>query len=103
MEARKSRAESGPHLRSPSTSGGDSVAFREGSWLQEVILCPTLPVMPAPSSVLCKLLKCHSSSPPCWRVPIAVQQMGEPRHRGGLCLNPDLYCEPIKCDLQVRS
>lgn len=29
VEGRESRAESGPHPRSPSTSGVDSVAFRE--------------------------------------------------------------------------
>lgn len=66
-------------------------------------MCPTLLVMPAPNLVFRKVSSNPTTAPSGWRVPLAVEQMGEPRHRGGLCLNPDIYCKPNKLDSQARS
>lgn len=74
-----------------------------GNWLQEVTLCPTLLVMPAPNLVFRKVSSNPTTAASGWRVPLAVEQMGEPRHGGGLCLNPDIYCKPNKPDSQARS
>lgn len=61
VEGWESRAESGPHPRSPSTSGVASVAFREGAGYRK---WPCV-AMPAPSSVLCKLCSNATVVPPC--------------------------------------